>query len=284
MRDAGTAYEAMEAGTQRRPTELYEFWTEPPFSLVQSLAPAGAHWYYTSGDVIVNMSGNAYRPAPVWRSGISYDAEDAASKCTVYAARPDEPLVRYITQNPVDLVWVKISKIFRDLPGQLVPIFIGHVNRVGINGAVAAAECVGFEHYLRRSLLRWKWQKECNHAVYDENCGADAASYATTFQGMVSNYGLTLRAAVLTNFADGWFSRGFLEWSGVYRPIAYNEGDAIYLMYSIEGLQSGQTVTAFAGCDHKAETCRDKFSNIDNFLGFKDIPNDNPTLWSGGQR
>jgi len=284
MKDLGDAIEAREEGRKRQPTELYEFWTEPPFSIVQNATPAGVHWYYTSGDARITMMGHEYVPAPIWRSGISYDSDDAASKTTVYLARPQEPLVRYIVQNPVDLVWVKISKIFRDLKERMVPIFIGHVDRVGIQGAVASAQCVGFEHYLRRSVLRWKWQKQCNHAIYDEYCGVDPMSFSATFQATVSNYGLDIDAPVLKSYVDGWFTRGFVEWEGIYRPVAYNEGGTITLAYTIEDLETGDTVTAFAGCDHKAETCRDKFNNIENFLGFKDIPVDNPTTWSGGQR
>lgn len=284
MKDIGTDYEAKEQASQRQPTELYDFWTEPPFSLVQGEEPEGQTWHYTSGNVAVNLDGVEYTPAAIWRSAISFDADDATTKATIYAARPDEPVTRFIVDNPVELIWVRVCKLFRDLPGRMVPIFIGHVNRVGVDGAINAAECYGFEYYLRRSLLKWRWQKQCNHAVYDSGCGLDAAAFSVTGGVTVSQYGLVLTSSVFGGYPDGWFAQGFLEWDGIYRPIIHSAGDEIKILYAIPDLEDGAVVTAFAGCDHKAETCRDKFHNIENFLGFPDIPTDNPTLWSGGQR
>ena len=49
-------------------------------------------------------------------------------------------------------------------------------------------------------------------------------------------------------------------------------------MYKMRELTTGQTVVAIPGCDGRAETCRDTFNNIVNYLGFPFIPAENPAL------
>jgi hypothetical protein len=53
-------------------------------------------------------------------------------------------------------------------------------------------------------------------------------------------------------------------------------GEKISIAYRFSELKDGDTVDAYAGCDGRAETCRDKFDNIDNFLGFPFTPQENP--------
>jgi len=39
-------------------------------------------------------------------------------------------------------------------------------------------------------------------------------------------------------------------------------------------LRAGDQLRLIAGCDKRAETCREKFANLINFQGFPDIPGD----------
>lgn len=276
-----------EFATKRRPDEIYHIWTEPPYSIKLRNTPASSHYRYTGGDEAVIVGGEQYNPAPIWRDAFHFNTTDAISTTTLYGARVTEFLVSYIIQNPVDLLWVEIGKILKEAGVEdytSTPRFIGHIKRVAMEGAVASANCVGFENYLKRPCLRWKYQKRCNHMIYDSMCQVNPLSYEVLTSVTVSNGGLTLTSPMFAPYEDGYFDGGFIDFDGVYRPIAYNVGNRVQLMYAINDLITGSVVGIYPGCDGQAETCRDKFNNMEHRLGFDWIPVDNPVLWSGGQR
>jgi uncharacterized phage protein (TIGR02218 family) len=85
-------------------------------------------------------------------------------------------------------------------------------------------------------------------------------------------------------FNDGWFENGFCnvlsgEGSGLQAAIKSDviEGDTrtVTLWSAIPAhVVAGDQIRLTAGCDKRAETCREKFSNLLNFQGFPDIPGD----------
>ncbi len=84
-----------------------------------------------------------------------------------------------------------------------------------------------------------------------------------------------VRVSGLGGFADGWFARGRLTWSGGGADIATHRAvgaEAILETYDATPLHVGDTVAAVAGCDKRFATCREKFFNAENFRGFPDMP------------
>ena len=99
----------------------------------------------------------------------------------------------------------------------------------------------------------------------------------------VSNGGLTLSAIAFDAPADGYFTWGYVDASGEKRPITGHSGANIYLRYAFPGIETGDTVTAYPGCDKKLATCRDKFNNKSRFGGFPWIPSTSPFILGVGQ-
>jgi len=185
----------------------------------------------------------------------------------------------YLAENPIEVVWAEVIRVHKDLPNQGSNVFIGQVSGVAFQGQEATVKCVGFEFHLRQPALSLRYQPKCNHFIYDEiidgvGCGVDKNAHKIT--KTVSVDGLTLSNADLASYSDGHFKYGWVEWQGHRRMIVSHEGQNIKVRYQIPGLSSGAQVDIFPGCDGRPETCRDKFSNINQFLGFTQIPVDNP--------
>jgi hypothetical protein len=53
------------------------------------------------------------------------------------------------------------------------------------------------------------------------------------------------------------------------------------LQMPIVGLQIGDSVEVYAGCDWLVQTCNGKFGNKNNFGGFPELPTKNPFIPAG---
>jgi uncharacterized phage protein (TIGR02218 family) len=94
----------------------------------------------------------------------------------------------------------------------------------------------------------------------------------------------TFRTADLSAFADGWFTRGVLTWTGGANAGARSEVEAHRAAVSAAALElltappsaiaPEDTFSVDAGCDKRWTTCKAKFANTANFRGFPMIPGD----------
>jgi uncharacterized phage protein (TIGR02218 family) len=116
--------------------------------------------------------------------------------------------------------------------------------------------------------------------LFDSFCGISKASWSTTTTiTAVDTDGVVLTSADFGLQEDGYFTRGYLDWGDYHRMIVHHEGNDITLRFNMPGFASGQTVTAYTGCDRQLTTCVEKFNNKDNFFGHPWIPIDNPSQW-----
>ena len=260
-----------EQSFNREPSELYHIWTEDE----------SYNWYYTSGDKSVIYDGNTYVPATLKRSILQYDVTLETTSLSFDVGRLENPIMEYLSLGPLRTTWISVMKVHRNSnPISVMVIFIGQIKSVTFKGPQAKVSCVGFEYILRQSLPIYKFQKACNHTLFDDNCSLNPASFETETTITVSADGLTLTSSDFGLEDDGYFSRGFIVFDNgghiEKRMITQHSGDDIKLRFKFEDLVSTDTVKTYPGCDQRENTCNDKFSNLDNFLGFIFIPIDNP--------
>jgi uncharacterized phage protein (TIGR02218 family) len=128
---------------------------------------------------------------------------------------------------------------------------------------------------LRRPGLRARYQLFCRHALYDSGCRVNRNAVA--FPGTVSAVNtLDVTVPGLSVNPDGWYTGGMVLYRGVFRFVTLHVGDVITLSQPLSALETGTEITVFPGCDHRKQTCIDKFDNLENFGGFPWIPNKNP--------
>ena len=115
-------------------------------------------------------------------------------------------------------------------------------------------------------------------------CGVDWDSYSalcrvTAISGKTISYVILSRGA---NFPDpvpvDWLKYGKAVTLTETKTIVGNSGGDFTVRFRFVELEVGDTVTVYAGCNKSVSTCRDKFNNLDNFLGFPYTPTESSVL------
>lgn len=124
----------------------------------------------------------------------------------------------------------------------------------------------------------------CDARLGDQRCGVDLDQAAFCADGVVARIVSTavIEAEGLSSYASGWFVHGALNWTAggnagrnaTVRGHALRDGVAVLELATspFARITVGDALSIRAGCDKRAETCRDKFANILNFRGFPDLP------------
>ena len=178
-----------------------------------------------------------------------------------------------------------------DVRAQLFQGWLGEVSR---QGQAFQAELRGMAEPLNRQIGD-VYAKGCAAVLGDGRCRFDTAQpgyMAEVVLGRIEPGQRVLSLDGLAGFADRWFEAGRLE---------VLDGAAAGLVSAIRGdrlleggrridlwqapraaLQVGDRVRLVAGCDKRADTCREKFGNFMNFRGFPHLPGEDwLTLFPG---
>lgn len=277
MKSPSSDYIAKEEAEERKPVELYHFWI-----------PDVVDWYYSNSDVLITFDGNNYEPTALTRGTVEWDTQLNISKLTISIAHARLPVLQYIAQTPLDLVWVSVFRLFRDQdPLEAGVVFVGQIHDVSFQGVAAQANCVGFESYLDRLIPRYRYQKQCNWQLGDDNCTVPGNVQVGHISD-VSDSGLIIEVGDISPEDDGYYALGRIECPMVSgelavidkRMITNYSGTEFTIRNKIEGLIIGAEVTVYPGCDGSIYTCHDRFDNLANFGGMPFIPATNPVFWT----
>jgi uncharacterized phage protein (TIGR02218 family) len=159
----------------------------------------------------------------------------------------------------------------------------GSLGEVRRSGHAFAAEVRGLAHYLQQSQGRL-FQYACDAELGDARCGIDLSSGLYRASGAVTAAlgDRLLSTAELAAYADGWFTRGLLTFTGganAGRAVEVKRhqkraGETTIELWQAPGaaIVAGDAFTLTAGCDKQHATCRDKFTNSVNYRGFPHMP------------
>jgi len=267
MKSVSEEYIAKEKAVQHKPVELYKIWQ------------GDSYFYHTNGDSSVEFEGNTYTPATISRGSIQYNAQLEANSIEVTFSKAFSPVLEFIAANPATVLWIEVSRLFRDLLSEKSILFIGQIQKVTVKGVSIQATCVGLEFFLRQPIPTQRYQVQCNWDVFSPECGKSSSG----FQLAVSNVtvdGLRISHSDFGTKPDNFFKWGRLSFHGHERLITEHTGNVVTIRYPIPGLVSGESVFVLAGCDGKLSTCQVKFDNIGSFGGFPYIPLENPVVWT----
>jgi len=267
MKSVSTEYIGKEEASRRKPVEIYKVWS------------GDYYWYYTNGDVSFVYDGDTYDPATINRGSVSYNDTMDPNTVKIQFAISTTPVIEYITNNPVGNIYIEVSRLFRDQdPAEKVILFVGQVKSISIKGMSAEAECAGYEVFLDVPIPVFRYQLTCNHKVFDDACTLNRETYKLTTTVTVDATQTILTSADFSSYAYDYFTRGYVKCGSEKRPVVSHMNDTITLGYKMTTVSGGASVEVFPGCDGRSPTCRDKFNNIVNYLGFENIPEENPAL------
>jgi hypothetical protein len=235
-------------------------------------------WAYTDAPEPVTVGLVTYQPET-----ISHDEPKASSS----AENPDRLTIRLPFENPVVSLHrpylpprpVKVrvySYQRRDMTLELRQEFYGTVSTFAERDSHTDLVCNPILDSLQQNVPWMVHKAGCVWATYSEACGLNAEDWMTpaVVQSFAST---TIQAPEFATKPDQWFRGGYIknDATGEARFITDHVGDLIKVIYPFIGLANGTALKAYAGDDHNPETCRIKFNNKLNYLGFDFFPDYN---------
>jgi uncharacterized phage protein (TIGR02218 family) len=243
---------------------------------------------FTDHDAALNFDGIRFRPdhgmsarALVQATGLSVDnseaegalSDDAITERDVLAGRWDGAAVKMW-----EVDWTDVSA--RRL------VFAGSLGEIARSQGAFRAELRGLSEPLNAARGR-VFHLRCSARMGDGRCSLSLAgeTFATETAIADVDEGRILRFSGFPAYEAGWFERGSLLVLGgeaeglrgtVKNDIALPGGGREIELWQGLGITpvAGDRVRLVAGCDKRAVTCRDKFSNFLNFRGFPHLPSE----------
>lgn len=156
---------------------------------------------------------------------------------------------------------------------EVIPAFWGVIVTVTEKTA-ATVEIVASpnETLTNRPGVTLVYSRQCGAMIFDHQCKVNKELYRV--KGEVQQ---TAVSAVTINEAanhpDGWFNGGFIEYTDSHgeldrRYIEQHTGTTLYLWGGSQGLNNGQSVSLYAGCNGSPDACTNKFNNALNRQAF----------------
>lgn len=231
--------------------------------------------YYTSGTEEVVFELNTYKPRPIKRGELTHSTKLNALRLQI-TAPIDDTLKKYIANSPSEPVIIKIIRLFTS--GEFLVVFEGDVIDVTFSNEVANCTCESRTGVFRNKIPKMVFQAVCNNSVFDDVCALSEQGYAIV--AIVSISGSTLISPIFATFSDGYFDGGRVEYDTDIRLITKHIGNTVTLQVPFDSrVKDGSSVVLYPGCDKRPATCKNKFNNFANFVGFPYIPSSNITLW-----
>jgi len=269
-----------------RPIELFEF--------IRNSGGNDYYWRYTGSDRNVWHNDVEWKAVPIRHESIRLSSE--AQSTTLAITMPIEEdfcqKFRFFGTLPSDTVWLRLRRAhvgdMSDVDGMTPTVtdalitWIGTVNGITqVDEVEAKITCAMLAASFQRGGLRYGYQRNCPHVLYAPNTCKVPRAVGQVDSVVTAIAGLTITGDNFALKPDNWFAGGFVEYrlpSGMIerRMITAHTGTQINVIGTPAGMDVGDTVSAFAGCDRIVDTCLNKFANLGNFGGFPHTPGRNP--------
>lgn len=259
-------------------------------------------------DEDITALGQTWYSGPVSHSGMTRGINLDEDGLTVKLGADKSEIARWITSGKLVLP-VTVTVYRRTGQTTYTQEMIGEVTAAEISGREISLTVRTCPSVWDKMVPRIRFQTTCNHALFDAMCGLNSEDWrwTGTVQSVQTSwpYGLTLSSFAKVQgsdptFWENWFAGGMVQLQTTppqILPIARStvpSGGTVTLYLSRRpdpGPAIGSTVSVWAGCDGKAETCKaynatdnpkGKFNNYTQFGGFPMIPVANPSLFQAG--
>lgn len=259
-----------KSSRQGKPVSLYEFtW-------------GATIWRYTSADRSISHGGFTWEPVPISDDGYTIGPQSEPLTVKLPARLP---LCQLFRSTPPSLsIWLRALRYHMSDPDQEAVVYwVGTVGNVKRLDAISA-QIVGLpiSGTMRRTGLRLCWERNCPHALYDQDCKADKNLFKTAAVISAIN-GAAITVSTLGAFTGPQYEGGFIEWAASAEGTLDRRGiesfvaDTTFsLLGSTDRLAVGLAITLYLGCDLTAETCDGTFNNLPNHGGFRFLPGQTP--------
>lgn len=252
------------------PVELYLFQSDDALE----------RWRFTTGDEDIQEGADVWERAPIQRGALVSSTGEAQGPIEVKLPA-DHPVARkfvaYLPERPINLAIFRYHRT--DLAAERLQIFSGRVSSVSFREGEAIFTCQPILNAMGRKVPWQSYKSLCNWALYGPGCGVLRLTHQLVL-ATGPNFGdaATLKDPQFLAQPDGWFTNGYIEVTETRetRFIINHTGDTLTLIAPLTNFTPGMEMRVYPGCDRTENTCRVKFNNIQNYLGFNRIPTENP--------
>ena len=219
-------------------------------------------------------------------SGTGQSQEVNAQRITISASKEWIIPRQYVAFVPSVQMFLTVFKFHRDEPLAVYSYWQGFVQAAKFDDKNSHLTCSPITVLFDRLGLRRTFAGLCTHILYDGFCPVPDSAFRR--DGTLSQLpaGFTLTAPEWAAQPDGWFKTGYVERvlpSGVadMRLITGNAAGTLTILSPFPSdLVDGETLRAYAGCDHLFTTCASKFGAYTDtggaYGGWHRIPKKNP--------
>lgn len=252
------------------PFELYEF--------VQGLK----RWNYTSLPDKLTRLGQVYEPTAATREKVKQTVNVFKDGTSINFPRDSEFALQFLGSIPDLVTSITILRgHYGDPDGEFITYFKGKVAGAKANGNTITLDLESVFTSVRRPALRARFEYICRHSLYSQPCGVNREAYkheGTISSSVIASQNKTVVSVTGASLRpNGYYTGGlFIASDGTARFVVGHTGDFLTLNRAVPGLNGGDPVTIYPGCDHSTATCQSKFNNLDNNGGFPYIPSLNP--------
>lgn len=250
-----------------------------PVTLYEFVRGDTQYFRYTNADQDISLGGNTWLHHAISDGGLTVGAGDSLD-VTVPADNPVAMLYRNVP--PSSPVRIRIHRWHvDDTQSEFRTVWIGTITEVK-REAIDRTQLItaSLASTFTRSGLRLTWARACPYSLYDHNCKMAPEQFAVGGLVVTALDGVSITVNLPAELPGDWFSGGYVEWivDGVTerRGLRAQNGNQLGLFGGAVGINVGQIVTLFPGCDRTIDTCNSKFNNVLNYGGEPHMPGKSP--------
>ena len=244
---------------------------------------------WTSADVSIVWSGYTWLPYPGISDGGVKTSRGLSTNSVELTLMADSrytiggvPILKFVLNNGFDGAVVRIYRVFYPSWGAAeigaYTRFYGRFSEViEHTQSQVILSLASWTELLDVNMPVDVWQSSCLNTLFDTKCAVNRASYAAS--GTVSSGSTDKTLNTNITSASGTFNLGALVFTsgvnnGLRRTIKTQLNTGVISLVSPLPVApaSGDTFTAYPGCDLKKTTCATKFSNLARFRGQPFVP------------
>lgn len=248
-----------------------------PFELYEFIL-GGVSFFYTSAEDEITVGLNVFTPIAISRGKLGQSGDQSTRTLTI--SMPTETAIsqKYRKIPPGEKAVVNVFRFQRNESPAFateILLFKGLVAtcRFPNDGNTAEFAVRSVESSLNFNIPLYNFGGMCQLLLYSTACGADPTVF--------DHLGTCTSTSGDTITIDGLNASGLSMASGYIRPTGVNDfrmvlsqsGDVVTLLLPFQLDPTGQTMQAFAGCDHLIEgDCATTFDRVNDYRGYAFVP------------
>lgn len=234
------------------------------------------YWAYTTDSQPSTIDGKTYVPKTIGRT----EQDQQTGKFEIELPYDDPVAMVHVPYLPARPMIVTVSAYHRQTPSDIRRTALGAIYNFDQKAEIATLHCADPGNPLEKLIPRQTSGPNCRHVTYGTACSLDEADWMTVIDDIADISDFVITSPKIGLAGTNWFKygRAVNPATGEVRFITNHVGNDVTLVYPFIDIDESTVLHFYAGDDFKPETCRVKFNNKINYLGFDFHPKYNVFL------